>query len=532
MDVKKILKDSQYLFTALAVNVWVNGAFYHESGSIHHSVAFAQLGNDCPSIEAPSFEPLLADANNDASIQNLISSCIKTAYETYSSSLDINFVEPLAQIANEAPERRDESFVTDTASLNIKQMIEDFEYLQSLVESALDINAVQASVLITELDAIQDELSTIEDVIITPLLSSGQNINRLDQIFVYKGEGEPEIENIQKSISLVDITSAAQGDYGPETFAGIEQFLENHNSAIENSLKEDTILPSEDNITSRPPESFRNLLWLGVIVLSLILLVLRIVIKRQNASRQPTSGINEGGDRPLIRDGSPVAPQQTPEPYESQQSTAVLNILEASATAQDNYSSSKPTPVSRSEAPEEITKVKQSDTSDELPPRRSAEQKPTLPYQSLLEIKDTDIRPVRNKKRKTQLKFSFSESELVSEYNRNFRGLEPGAHAVEQTVESATGFHRGYNSRIELEAKPTGKYWRIHIEERKIHYLVPVKDSQFNALNRDALGACFHLQNKGVSNEFELVKPAIVKSIMGKSTWRLVKKGEIRFLTH
>lgn len=543
MKVKRILKNSQYFFTALAISVWVNSALHHKSSSIYHSVAFAQSGNNCPSIEAPSFEPLIASANSDANVQDLMSSCIETAYESYSSSLDINFVQPLAQIANEDPDSRSESFVNDTAGLDIKQMIEDLEYLQALVKSALDSNAVQASALIAKLNTVQDELSSTEDVIITPLLSNGQNIDRLNQIFVYEdGEGKPEIENIQKNIPSVDIPSGSQGDYGPETFVGIKQFLENRNAAIENSLQGERIPKSEaideseaiDGVPSLSPGLFGNPLWIGVIVLGLVLLALRVIIKRQNASSQPTGGTNARGDRSTSQNRDQreplITPPRTSGPHEPENNTAVLSIPDALATPQSNYSPPQPKPDNRSNAPEESTKVKHSDAPDGLSYSEVAEPKPTPSYQRLLETKETNIRPVRNKKRKTRLIFSFSESELVNEYNRNFRGLEPGAHAVEQTTKSATKFHHGYNNRIELEAKPTGKYWRIHIEKRNTHYLVPVKDGRFNVFDMDALGACFYLQNKGASREFELVKPAVIKCVKEKSIWRLVEKGEIRFL--
>lgn len=547
MKFKKTLISSQYLASTLVVGSLLSSIFYHDNAHIARPpVAVAQSVDDCSVISQDSLGELPA-SDQSADFNTILNSCLNNAYARYSNSIEADFIRPLEVIVSEAPERRDEEFVSETAGLNLEEPINDFRDFQSLVRNAIETVDGQEVELTERLTVINRALDSVEDTIITPLLLSDYNTTGIHRVFVYGDDESAEtIERIQQGIPALE---ADPGVYGQATFAGIVRFFEDSNSTIESLLGEDTAVDSSEvNDSPGEEENSGYVSWLILLCSGLAFLLLT-VLYRKKESREKTETIKAKGDtsREIGKPQRTTAVVERPEePFKRASNTAVLSIADALTMHNTEYLHNTEYSTPKETATSQYNSEPEKDETVKL--KCEPQPKPVKHRSAIAEsVKSERSLPQTNQQAKPQpstsknttkapskarLMFSFSKSELINQYNNNAKDLESGSYAVDQTNSSTIAYFHGSNSTIEIENKSMGKYWLIPTTAAEtVYYLVLRKDISLNAQSIDAISACFAVENRGsAKSDFELITPAIVQPITGRDAWELTKKGEIRFL--
>ena len=125
---------------------------------------------------------------------------------------------------------------------------------------------------------------------------------------------------------------------------------------------------------------------------------------------------------------------------------------------------------------------------------------------------------------------SYQTPKLVETYNRDPRSSTRGAIEVSETQNSMSDRSIGKSKTVTLETKSRG-YYAI-LKEGTIDYLVPSKYLRITDNNYQTVQALFECRNykKGYSENFNLIKPAIVSTISANQQWQLQERGVLEFI--
>jgi len=119
----------------------------------------------------------------------------------------------------------------------------------------------------------------------------------------------------------------------------------------------------------------------------------------------------------------------------------------------------------------------------------------------------------------------------LGEYNQSRVSLK--AHAIEAsfTQQNIEQRRTGQENSVLLTAS-AGPLWIIGGEEGAAHcYLVPKASHRFNQYSIDSFKGCFDFHNSKGGADYIVHAPALVVLLPEGNTWKMVKKGQISFVS-
>lgn len=292
---------------------------------------------------------------------------------------------------------------------------------------------------------------------------------------------------------LPTYSSSPSGLYDPATFTAIEQFLNQQNEVLAQSISS----LSTDELPSDPPLRLWTLLtFVGLLIA--IVIGSGILFSRKRIATMPGFANDD-----VKRENERL-----------RQENAALQ--------------------------EENKKLSQA---FRLPSRKMLPTKdmPTLPALSVTSVPENRSPELDSIIEAVGKDSTISEIDVIKVYNTDYERLNQFVTAVEHSDDSIKSyFSEARSGPMLLEAKKGGKYWVIQsqpVEQEgdRSYFLLLRKDTHSAKINQNnvrAIQAFFSLDNQHIlRSEFELIVPAIVEKLekKGIDQWQLKRAGRIRF---